>query len=500
MNLITQEVPAAPAPRRLAERLPAALLFVFLAALLLAPIWLVPLPPLLDYPNHLARAYILAHAGEHACILDESYAPDWGFYPYLTADVVLVGLQRFFPAETAGRIFLSLAALGIPLAAWFFLRAANPGEDPLALWALLLSHGIYFLYAFLNFYLSLSVLFLALGVWLRWLARPRWSAWCAALAACTVLYFSHLISFGIAGAAVGAYVLLARPRLREIAGSLALFVPGGLFYLRAAFVLAQKQRGLEFRTAGEKFSELLSVLHGYSERLDLWTLAALGGALVAARWRNPEFRWNPRWLRVAAALLGLYAALPVGYGEGWDLDIRVLPVLFVVLFATAQTGRRARWLALVAVAVFCARAVNVLEHFSAAQPEMAGWAESFAVAPRDVRVLPIVEADEDDPLLHPYAHFSAYGVIRRGWFTPYLFDTRGVTPMRIVRDTYTPDGFWDLSYDVAPDWAAVQSDYDYVWAYNVSKYSPQLAEIGELVYESGQLEVYRLKKRPAPEP
>ena len=34
---------------------------VILAAMLLAPIWTVAFPPLLDYPNHLARAFVLMH-------------------------------------------------------------------------------------------------------------------------------------------------------------------------------------------------------------------------------------------------------------------------------------------------------------------------------------------------------------------------------------------------------------------------------------------------------
>jgi len=33
------------------------------------------------------------------------------------------------------------------------------------------------------------------------------------------------------------------------------------------------------------------------------------------------------------------------WGESSDLDIRVLPVLFVVILATVRVGRRAKWLA-----------------------------------------------------------------------------------------------------------------------------------------------------------
>ena len=37
-------------------------------------------------------------------------------------------------------------------------------------------------------------------------------------------------------------------------------------------------------------------------------------------------------------------------------------------------------------------------------------------------------------------------------------------------------------------------DYDYVWAFHVPQYNEDLAEIGEMVYESGDLRLYRIKK------
>ena len=127
--------------------------------------------------------------------------------------------------------------------------------------------------------------------------------------------------------------------------------------------------------------------------------------------------------------------------------------------------------------------MSVTRHFTEAQPALAGLARSFDAVPRGALVLPIVEGDED-PIERPFTHFWAYGVIRRGWFSPYLMDAPGETPMRIIHDSYTPDGFWNLIYEEAPDWQQVQSDYDYVWAYDVPRFSSSLAGIGERIYSS----------------
>jgi hypothetical protein len=465
-----------------------------LAALLLAPIWAAAFPPLLDYPNHLARAFVLAHLRDPAFSFSRFYRADWGLYPYLGMDASLAVLDKLLPIETAGRVFLSLCALALPAAAWFFLRQVNPGDDATPFWALLIAYNLFFLEGFLNFDLSIAVGFLALGLWLRWLAKPSLTRWCATLAAFTALYFAHLLGFAIAGLVLVAYLAFARRPLRDWVRSAALSLPGLAFYLHSSRVGLGAQQ-IIYRAFVAKVLSLGIPLHGYWPALDRISLAGLGVWFLAAWWRNPEFHWNRAWLGVAAFLFVLYWAIPWEWGEGSDLDIRVLPFLFVVILALAHVGRRTWLLAAVPLLLFAARAVSLTTHFAAVQPELAGLARTFDAVPRGALVLPIVEGDQD-PIERPFTHFWAYGVIRRGWFSPYLIDAAGETPMRIVYRSYTPDGFWDLEYTESPDWKQVQSEYEYVWAYGVPKFSTALAAIGDRIYSSGALEVYRLRKAP----
>jgi len=465
---------------------------VICAGLLLAPIWIVAFPPLLDYPNHLARAFVLAHLNDSNFSFQNFYRSDWGAYPYLGMDASLAVLVRIFPIETAGRVFLSLCALALPAAAWFFLRQAQPDAEASWLWSLLIAYNVFFLEGFLNFDLSLAVGFLALGLWLRWFARPGTARWIAALVCFTALYFTHLLGFGIAGLIVAAYLTLSRRPVRDWLWSAALALPGLAFYLHSSRVGLSAGK-IVFHGWDDKLDSLGMILHGYWPWLDWISLAALAVWFFAAWWRNPEFRLDRRWIGIAAFLFALFWAIPWMWGEGSDLDIRVLPFLFVAMLAMARVGRRAKILAAISLLLFVARTVSVTRHFQEAQPALAGLARSFDVVPRGALVLPIVEGDED-PIERPFTHFSAYGVIRRGWFSPYLMDAPGETPMRIIHDSYTPDGFWNLGYDEAPDWQQVQNDYDYVWAYNVSRFSGSLAAIGEQIFASGPLEVYRIRK------
>ena len=465
---------------------------IILAVMLVAPIWSVAFPPLLDYPNHLARAFILAHLHDPAFHFSQFYRADWGAYPYLGMDASLAVLGRIFPIETAGRVFLSLCALALPAAAWFFLSQVNPGDDAAYLWSLLIGCNIFFLQGFLNFDLSIAVGLFALGLWLRWLAKPSAARWLAGLGAFTSLYLAHLLGFGISGLMVAAYLAFSRRPFRDWLWSGLLLLPGFAFYLHSSRVGLTANK-IVFHGLDEKLDSLQMFLHGYWPVLDWISLVALGIWFLAAWWRNPKFRWNPVWGAIAVFLFALFWAIPWMWGEGSDLDIRVLPFLFVAILATARVGPRAKWLAAIPLLLFAARTVSITQHFSDAQPGLAGLSRSFDAVPRDALVLPIVEGDQD-PIERPFTHFWAYGVIRKGWFSPYLMDTPGQTPMRVIHDSYAPDGFWDNGYDEAPDWKQVQTDYDYVWAYDVSKFSDALSAIGERVYSYGPLEVYRIRK------
>jgi hypothetical protein len=463
-----------------------------LAAMLVAPIWVAAFPPLLDYPNHLARAFVLAHLNDPSFSFGQFYRADWGAYPYLGADAALAVLGRVFPIETAGRVYLSLCVLALPAAVWFFLREAQPESEAASFWALLIAYNVFFLEGFLNFALSLAVGFLALALWLRWLARPAPGRWIAALVAFTALYFTHLVGFGIAGLVVIAYLAVVRRPLRDWVWSAMLALPGAALYFHSSRA-GMATGDIIFHGLSDKLDSLGLILHGYWPWLDWISLAALGAWFPLGRWRNPEFHWDRKWLVISAFLFALFWVIPWAWADGSDLDIRVFPFLFVAILAASRVGRRAKWLAAIPILLFAARTVSVTQHFVAVQPDLAGLAGSFNRVPRAALVLPIVEGDED-PIERPFTHFWAYGVIRRGWFSPYLMDVPGETPMRIIHRSYTPDGFWNLIYEETPDWQQVQNDYAYVWAYEVPRFSTALASIGERIYSYGALEVYRIRK------
>lgn len=474
-----------------------AVVLAMLAVALLLPIWTVHYVPLVDYPNHLAGAFVLAHLKDPAFHFSRFYSADWNTYPYLAMDWILVGLQTLFSIDVAGRLLLSLAALGVPAAAWFFLRRANPGEETLAFWALLIAENLYFFqYGFINMQLSLALCLVALGLWVSYLERPRWPAWSLLLLLTTTLYFTHLMGFGVAGLVMTAYAVFARRPLRQILLSWALFVPGALFFLHSQAQLHSPWQ-MQFRGLGAKVSGLLSLVVGASPAIDFLTLAAIVVAAVVACSGNRELRWNRAWLAAAGALFLLYWIFPAKYAQGMNADRRLLPFLFVIALAGARVGRRGKQLALLAVLLFLLRTGMIESRFVSQQPRLAQMAASFAAIPPNARVLPLVGWQGGSPSVE--RNFWAYGVIERGWLAPTLFHDPGVQPLELKAPVYNPyqaASFGPLKKTI--DWNRVRTDYDYIWAYDISSDSASLSAIAKPVFEIDRLGVFRIAKAARP--
>ena len=472
---------------------------LILAAMVLLPIWSVHYPPILDFPNHVASSFVLFHLHDSQYNFSQYYRGDWGPTPYITTDFLMGALSRVLPALVAGKLVLSLGALGLPLAAWFFLRQVNPGENAVALWFLLASQNIFFRYGFLGFYCSLSLMLITLGFWLRFLKEPSAGRGLVTCAALIATYFTHIMGFVFCGLIVALYTV-TRPRIREWIYTGALFVPCLTLYFLSSRVAEKQSTGAGFRTLSDKLDVAWMIMHSNSHLLDEITLLAIPAFFILAWLFNKEFHWQWRWVVVAAGLAITFALLPVDYGDGYDIDIRALPVLFIVLFVTARMGRRAWKLAPLAILLFAARTYDLTKVFRAEEPALTGYAQSFEMTPRNARVLPIIAQrdDDEDAIDQYYDHFWAYGVINRGWVSPYLFQVPGLLPLHLKKEAYAPDGFWDLSYNEKLELDQIQNQYDYVYAFNVPDYEADLRSIGDEIYTSGKLKLFRIRPAQAP--
>ena len=170
-------------------------------------------------------------------------------------------------------------------------------------------------------------------------------------------------------------------------------------------------------------------------------------------------------------------------------DIRLLPFLFVLALASASVGRRARLIGMIAVFLFALRAGEVEHHFISVQPHLEQLSESFSAIPRGARVLPVIDWWQASTAVE--GEFWAYGVIRRGWFSPCLFHDPGVHPFRIELQTYTPCSPNWIRLE-SWDWGRIRDNFDYAWVYGAPQALAPLSAIGSMTVHQSDLRVFQL--------
>ena len=194
-------------------------------------------PPLVDYPDHLARIWVLLHAQDIPA-LGSNYVVDWRLLPNLAVDLVLPLIAHVLPLEAAGRLFIALTMASLVLGSIALQRVLHGrvGLWPLA--SLLFVYNSVLYWGFVNFLFTLGLAILAFAAWI---ASERWPAWrrvAVFVLPASLLFVFHLFGFGVYGLLVAAYEfgrwLPQRRSTRALVAaliSLAQFVPAGVMWL-----------------------------------------------------------------------------------------------------------------------------------------------------------------------------------------------------------------------------------------------------------------------------
>lgn len=320
--------------------------FAAVALLLLLPLVMVDVPPLLDYPNHLARLYVLAHPDD--AMLSRYYAQRWAIMPNLAIDGLLPPLLRWVPVHVAGRLILG-ATLLLPVLGCIIYHRALFGRR--SLWPLgagLVAYNASFFLGFVNFQLTLGLALIAAAGWHAW-SRRRPLVTTLAGAVCAVgLFFCHLFGLGffvglvgageLAGlraSARGGTPLLAHCARRAAMLAAMLCVPVVL-YLHAP--LSGSTGASVARPWLGKLYVAFSAFAHYDNRVTLLTAGAvlLAVCLIAFAGR---LRAGAGTLVSMGGLAVLYVLLPSVAFDTAFVDTRIPIMVALLLFAGFQPAR-----------------------------------------------------------------------------------------------------------------------------------------------------------------
>jgi len=86
------------------------LIFSIAVCVLIAPLFTIDVPPIVNYPNHLARLYIVANGASDPWI-SHMYKHKWGIIPNIGIDLLVPWTLSFVPLHLAGRIMLAFTLI-----------------------------------------------------------------------------------------------------------------------------------------------------------------------------------------------------------------------------------------------------------------------------------------------------------------------------------------------------------------------------------------------------
>ncbi len=465
----------------------------WLAALLVVlafPFFFVDVPPVLDYPNHLARFFVLAHPDDP--ILSRFYAPHWVILPNLGFDLVGPALLNQLPVHVAGRILLYLSLIAPLLGVMAYSKAAF---GKVTGWSFAAGaaafNGVFFL-GFMNFLLSLGLAFGAASLWMSLRRRSWLAAMLMGTLASGVIFLCHIFGaalFALLIASFEAERLWARGRAhKDYAATAALLAvtlaPALVLYLLSPVAAAGGAPGAweYWRKGWELFTPFMT----YSKVLTLLTGALLFGFLILGL---RGARYAPG-ARLALALLALgYFFAPDTLKGGTFVDVRLALMLGLLLFAgIAPPPRFGRLAGFALAALIVARSASVAMTWNSHGAYLSDLRAAMAEIPPGAKVLAaqgpaqIVITD----LYRMDSHMPALLVIERRAFWPLLFADAGQQPL-IVRPPY--DRMAQPLPSDTPDWGALQlknwrSDFDYVLL--IAPPSPLSAPAGLVPLYAGQ--------------
>lgn len=441
---------------------------------LVLPLLVIDVPPVLDYPNHLARAVALANPGDP--FLSRFYAPHWAIIPDLGIDLVLPPLLHVLPVHVAGRLVIAAFVLLPVLGAVAYSRAVWGRAGWWSLGVVLVAWNQTSLLGFLNYTAAIGLGFLLAASWMAW--RDRYPVRAVGIAVCgtPVLFFCHLMGLVCFALLIGCHELqrlrsVRDGRARRIVLAGLPFVAPFLLYLLSP--LGEMPGGVIYAGLSGKLAQLIVSVENYVPGLDVTTAAVIGALLLYGLRRrrqvpppepaaglnrartavpgagdsgDPGLGQDRRRGALLALLLtaALFLGAPAEFKGVQHFDTRFMVILGFLVFAALQPALpRPAYLAL--GALFLARMAMLTAVWAGHARDLADLRAAIAQVPPGSTVF-LAEASGHPPPNAPPGRRLSLGeplvdhmaallpIERRAWW-PFLFDNDSQQPIA-TREPY----------------------------------------------------------------
>jgi hypothetical protein len=419
------------------------------------PLFSTVLPPLFDYPNHLARMHLLSEGG------NQFYAVHWEPLPNLAQDLIVPSLAQLMPLDIASKLFV-VAIFGLITGATIWLNRLATGMWRIwPLLAFLLLYNRMFLWGFLNYLFGIGVALAGSALWLA-LERERW--WLRILTSSVVAlacYLSHVAAFGFYALVIIGIELSPtwgelRARRWPALGRRAALA-GAQFAIPAVLFLGYwhpaAAGGISYAAFWRKADLLFSVFDNYDRAFDIVCFVlflGLIGWLTATR----RLRLAPRLGGAAGLVFAAYLLLPSQIYGGSGADHRLPVAMFLLVIAASAVEfpnrRRAARIGVVAAVLLATRMAAIEYVWLRADRIYSADLAGIDMLPRGAKLAVAYPASAVNFAPVMEVHLAVLAVARREAFVPTLFANKGQQPIAlkppydVLADAAMPPELWDV--------------------------------------------------------
>jgi hypothetical protein len=449
-----------------------------IVAILLFPLLLTDVPPLLDYPNHLARIFILKNAPEDP-VLSRMYAPHWSIIPNLAVDVLGFLFLHIVPIHVAGRMVVGISVLMPVIGLIYYARTISGVRSYWPFGAALLGYNSLLLLGFLSFQIGLGLAFVAAAIWHLGREDHLWRTTLTVAILSVAVFFCHIL-----GLVFLAILLCAdeavdphtwqNPRHFSVRLSAFAFVfatPVILYFL--SDLAADSNSAVWISTWHEKLLSLFQPFLNYDWRLDITTAVVVVGALYVGFVMRAGTLSRPAGFAFLFAML-LFTVAPNTFKGGTYFENRFLLFAMFLLFAcyvpkripTVFTTATGSAIAL----LFLARMALLGFAWHGHADDVAQLREAIAAVAPGTRVLVVSVGSDVLPadwatrrwragvvvgFRRTDSHLPGLLVIERRAFWPLLFAVPSQHPVRVL----SPYRLIPIDFGELPDYSLLAKDH-----------------------------------------
>ncbi len=320
---------------------------IAIAILVAMPVLLPPVLPLADLGGHLGR-YAIQLDGGRDPQLAQWYTFRWLLIPNLGVDLLVQLLGPMIGLEPAVKLIVFVTAFLQAFGLLILSRVVHGRITPFAIFALPFVYAHSFLYGFLNYTLSLGLLWCSLALWIAMsegsALKRRWPVF--ALIA-TVVWTCHLVGWALLCIAAGSQELVRQHERKgrllpaafaSIAPLSCLLVPWAIKLLVLSASTGMGKTSGFFRMSA-KLDKLFQVFRDQWYLFDVVSLEIVG-VLILGSWFTRWTRLN-RGLTLAALITAVCViVVPNRLLGSFFADQRLIePTLLFALLAIGLSGR-----------------------------------------------------------------------------------------------------------------------------------------------------------------